>query len=252
MVYTTALDKFTALTQRATAEAVAAAPAGPTESIPVGISKAALKCSMGGAIFKCDEGFFYCDPSAPACSVERADGSTELITAVSPQAARKFRKVSWLDEHVEVVAFQALLDGIWLVGGVPTTFQVPDGGSGAEATTFTELIVCSGGTPPYRMDIYDALDMATKACDGDDPSPGGAGERTPVWTPWKKRVPPPPAPRTPLRTPSSRPTISASRTNPPASCSRRLAWLLRGEGIWPAASLSWRQRSAESPPRQPP
>ena len=34
MVYTTALDKFTALTQRATAEAVAAAPAGPTESIP--------------------------------------------------------------------------------------------------------------------------------------------------------------------------------------------------------------------------
>ena len=47
MVYTTALDKFTALTQRATAEAVAAAPAGPTESIPVGISKAALKSSMG-------------------------------------------------------------------------------------------------------------------------------------------------------------------------------------------------------------
>ena len=36
-------------------------------------------------------------------------------------------------------------------------------------------------------------DMATKACDGDDPSPGGAGERTPVWTRWKKRVPPPPA-----------------------------------------------------------
>ena len=33
----------------------------------------------------------------------------------------------------------------------------------------------------------------TKACDGDDPSPGGAGERTPVWTKWNKRVPPPPA-----------------------------------------------------------
>jgi hypothetical protein len=65
MVYTTALDKFTALTQRATAEAVAAAPAGPMESIPVGISKAALKSSMGGAIFRSDEGFFYCDPSAP-------------------------------------------------------------------------------------------------------------------------------------------------------------------------------------------
>ena len=148
---------------------------------------------MGGAIFKCDEGFFYCDPSASACSVERSDGSIELVTAVSSQGARKFRKISWLDEHVEVVAFQALLDGIWLVGGVPTTFQVPDGGSGAEATTFAELIVCSGGTPPYRMDIYDALDMATKACDGDDPSPGGAGERTLVWTPWNKRVPPPPA-----------------------------------------------------------
>ena len=100
MVYTTALDKFTALTQRATAETVAATPAGPTESIPVGISKAALKCSMGGAIFKSNEGFFYCDPSAPACSVERTDGSIELITAVSSQVARKFRKVSWLDEHV--------------------------------------------------------------------------------------------------------------------------------------------------------
>ena len=93
MVYTTALDKFTALTQRATAEAVAAAPAGPTESIPVGISKAALKSSMGGAIFKGDEGFFYCDPSASACSVERSDGSIELITAVSSQGARKYRKV---------------------------------------------------------------------------------------------------------------------------------------------------------------
>ena len=156
MVYTTALDKFTALTQRATAEAVAAAPAGPTESIPVGISKAALKCSMGGAIFKSNEGFFYCDPSASACSVERSDGSIELVTAVSSQGARKFRKISWLDEHVEVVAFQALLDGIWLVGGVPTTFQVPDGGSGAEATTFAELIVCSGPTAPvkFKLTLY--------------------------------------------------------------------------------------------------
>ena len=148
---------------------------------------------------------FNCD-LVSSCSVERNDGSIELSayhrrldaddSLAKSQLTRKFRKVSLLVGRKRCsrrLAFHALQEGKWLVGEVPTTFQVPDGGSGTEATAFSELIVCSGGTPPYRMGIYDALEMATKACDGDDPSPGGAGERTPVWSPWKKRVPPPPA-----------------------------------------------------------
>ena len=121
-MFATSLSDFAALVAKALADGAPPAPDGPTQSLPLGLSKDDAINKFQGAIFKLKdpEGFAWC--AAPFARSSAA--GIELVLASGPPAiagGRKYRKADWLDTHIDGIAFKVLHGGDWTVGMAPTT-----------------------------------------------------------------------------------------------------------------------------------